>query len=67
MNKSFLGDSTPAQSITSVIATVLCLPHFFEHESRRLPSGQIVSGEADINEEYYYKLLYYSIIDPALR
>ena len=50
-----------------MISTILCLPHFFEHKSRRLPNGKIVSGEAAITEQFYYKLLYYSILDPLIR
>ena len=61
-----LSDSRP-DVILAVISTILCLPHFFEHESKRLPNGNIVSGEAEFNEQFYYKLLYYSILDPLIR
>ena len=50
-----------------VIATALSFPHFFEYRTHRLENGNIVFEEDGLYKDFYYKLIFYSIIDPALR
>ena len=50
-----------------VIATALSLPHFFEYKTNRLEHGNIVFEEDGLNKDFYYKLIFYSIIDPSIR
>ena len=45
----------------------VCIPHFLEHGARRLPDGEVVVQDNFIEDNFNYKVVYYSIVDPLLR
>ena len=51
----------------SVLSTLLCLPHFFEYKSVRDETSKIVLFEFGLYQDFHYRLIYFSIIDPFLR
>ena len=50
-----------------VVCVTVCIPHFLEHGARRLPDGEVVVQDNFIEDNFNYKVVYYSIVDPLLR
>ena len=49
------------------MCVTVCIPHFLEHGARRLPDGEVVVQDNFIEDNFNYKVVYYSIVDPLLR
>ena len=50
------------------MSTLICIPHFLEYGTSNADNGEIiVEMDPTLSGNYYYQLIYYSILEPLFR